>query len=78
MNVLTLLMSFMASVKNGAAAAGVPVKFNPATLSLPLTFVNHTTEFLLLICVSSALYNCQTLAFTKQERQNKEQEPGFY
>lgn len=78
MNVLTLLMSFMASVKNGAAATGVPVKFNPTTLSLPLTFVNHTTEFLLLICGSSALYNCQTLAFTKQERQNKEQEPGFY
>jgi hypothetical protein len=77
MNVLTLLMSFMASVKNGDAAAGVPVKFNPTTLSLPLTFVD-TTEFLLLICVSSALYNCQTLAFTKQERQNKEQEPGFY
>jgi hypothetical protein len=26
MNVLTLLMSFMASVKNGAAATGVPVE----------------------------------------------------
>jgi hypothetical protein len=26
MNILTLLMSFMVSVKNGAAAAGVPVE----------------------------------------------------